>query len=129
MLYLFYKFLIMKRFKKLTFIALTCSLFFVTVLKAQTKLMVNEDVEFKVFPNPHMEGIETFVSLKGFKANDLLVIVYDMFGREIYSKVEVREEEGFLFSLASDGQRLPAGVYMITASADDKIFHQKLIVK
>ena len=58
-----------------------------------------------------------------------MVVVNDMLGREIYSKVEVIENDGFLFTITSDGQRLSSGVYLISASANDKVFHQKLIVK
>jgi hypothetical protein len=97
--------------------------------KAQSRLLSDEIAEFKVFPNPQQAESETYVSLQGFKAQDLLVVVYDMLGREIYSKVEVREDEGFLFTLSTDGNRLPAGVYMITAAANDRVFRQKLIVK
>ncbi|MCE3280237.1 MAG: hypothetical protein K0S44_2428 [Bacteroidetes bacterium] len=67
--------------------------------------------------------------LSGFSADDLLVVVYDMLGREIYSKVEVNEKDGFLFTNVSNGNKLPSGVYLITASANDNIFRQKLIVK
>ena len=87
-----------------------------------------EEATFKVFPNPN-QGEETFVSLQGFKAEDLLVVVYDMLGQEIYSKVEVRENDGFLFTISSNGRVLSSGVYLITAAANDKVFRQKLIVK
>lgn len=97
-------------------------------IKAQESILTQEPV-FNVFPNPNDGQEDTYVSLQGFKATDLLVVVYDMLGREIYSKVEVREHEGFLFTIASDGKKLPSGVYLITASANDKVFHQKLVVK
>lgn len=88
-----------------------------------------ENSDFKVFPNPNQSSSDTYVSLKGFKADNLLVVVYDMLGREIYSKVELMENDGFLFTITSDGHRLSSGVYLIAASANDKVFHQKLIVK
>jgi hypothetical protein len=97
--------------------------------KAQNNSILEEEALFKVFPNPNQSGDEIFVSLQGFKAQDLLVVVYDMLGREIYSKVEVRENDGFLFTLSSNGNELNAGVYLIIASANDNIFRQKLIVK
>jgi hypothetical protein len=86
-------------------------------------------VEFKIFPNPQPEESEAYVSLTGFKAENLLVVVYDMLGREMYSKVELMENEGFLFTISSDGNHLPSSIYLITASANDKVFRQKLIVK
>jgi hypothetical protein len=107
-----------------------CFSLFSQTLSAQsnTVMLIDEPV-FKVFPNPNQIESETYVSLDGFKAQDLLVVVYDMLGREMYSKVEVRENEGFLFTLSSDGKKLPTGIYLITASANDKVFRQKLIVK
>lgn len=103
---------------------------FFTTTKAQDATSPFEaQPTFKVFPNPNQGQEETFVSLMGFKATDLLVVVYDMLGQEIYSKVEVSENGGFLFTISSDGKRLSSGVYLITASANDKVFRQKLIVK
>jgi hypothetical protein len=90
---------------------------------------MKEEFVFKVFPNPNQVSEETYVSLKGFKAQDLLVVVYDMMGREIYSRVEVREDDGFLFTISSEGNKLNSGVYLIIASANDQVFRQKLIVK
>jgi hypothetical protein len=106
-----------------------CCLLSVQSLNAQTGSIHNDEPIFTVFPNPNQVESETYVSLQGFKAQDLLVVVYDMLGRELYSKVEVRENEGFLFTLSSDGKKLPSGIYLITASANDKVFRQKLIVK
>ncbi len=98
-------------------------------LEAQNVQIPAESVDFKVFPNPNLSEADTYVSLQGFKADNLLVVVYDMLGREIYSKIELIENEGFLFTISSDGHRLTSGIYLITASANDKVFHQKLIVK
>jgi hypothetical protein len=111
-------------------IVVTCTLF-APSLNAQTRSLMLEEEEatFRVFPNPNQQASDTYVSLQGFKAMDLLVVVYDMLGREIYSKVEVRENDGFLFTISSDGKQLSSGVYLITASANDKVFRQKLIVK
>lgn len=122
--------LVMKILQKTSIALFLISCFCCKAGFAQTRsALLEEETMFKVFPNPNQDESETFVSLEGFKARDLLVIVYDMLGREIYSKVEVRESEGFLFTLSSDGKKLPSGVYLITASANDKVFRQKLIVK
>lgn len=105
------------------------SLFF--GMKAEAQLAENvfsDSPLMQVFPNPN-DGQEATVSLQGFQANDLLVVVYDMFGHELYSKVEIRETDGFLFTIASDGKKLASGVYLITASANDKVFRQRMVVK
>jgi hypothetical protein len=96
---------------------------------AQDMQIPSENADFKVFPNPNQSSADTYVSLQGYKADNLLVVVYDMLGREIYSKIQLIENGGFLFTLTSNGHTLSSGVYLITASANDKVFHQKLIVK
>ena len=98
-------------------------------VSAQNIQIPSESADFKVFPNPNLGVSDTYLSLQGFKAENLLVVVYDMLGREIYSKVQLMENGGLLFTISSYGNQLTSGVYLITASADDKVFHQKLIVK
>jgi hypothetical protein len=101
----------------------------VQTLNAQTPVMMTGNhLDFKVFPNP-VFGEEAFVSLKGFQEKDLLVVVYDMLGKEIYSRVAISENDGFLFSLESEGHELHRGIYLIVASKNDAVFRQKLIVK
>lgn len=120
----------MKHFTKLLFIGICFSFLMMNnSAKAQNTIIPAENPDFKVFPNPNQTDAETYVSLQGFKADNLLVVVNDMLGREIYSKVELMENGGFLFTISSDGRTLPSGVYLITAAANDKVFHQKLIVQ
>lgn len=78
-----------------------------------------------IYPNPNT-GSEARISLKGFKHSNLLVVVYDMLGREMYSKIAIEEKDGFLFSF---DPALPPGVYLIIASANDVVYKQKLVVK
>ena len=101
----------------------------IQVAKAQAASISDENVSLKVFPNPSKANEATYFSLDGIETNSMLVVVYDMLGREIYSKVELVENKGYLYTLSSDGSKLPSGVYLITASAEDKVFHQKIIVK
>lgn len=120
----------MNSYKKILFISFCISFFMIAQsVNAQSIQIPAESVDFKVFPNPNQSELDTYVSLKGFTAENLLVVVYDMLGREIYSKVELMENGGFLFTLTTDGHRLTPGIYLITASANDKVFQQKLIVK
>jgi len=106
------------------------SLFALTqgTIKAQTPV-TKESPDFRVFPNPSKEGETTFVSLKGVESENMLVVVYDMLGREIYSKVEVKENGGYLFTINTGGSSLSKGVYLIIGSSVDKHFSQKLIVQ
>ncbi len=120
----------MNLLKRITLIGFCISFFMIAKSSnAQGIQIPAESADFKVFPNPNQSNEDTYVSLQNFKADNLLVIVYDMLGREIYSKVELIENGGFLFTISTDGHQLTSGVYLITASANDKVFHQKLIVK
>lgn len=120
----------MKALQKLLMIAFCfCGMMNTYKAEAQNGMIPAESPDFRVFPNPTERDYDTYVSLQGFKANDLLVVVYDMLGREIYSKVELVENGGFLFTLSTDGKKLPAGVYLISAAANDNVFKQKLIVR
>lgn len=120
----------MTLFKRITLIGFCISFFMIAQSAiAQNFQLPSESPDFKVFPNPSQNEEDTYISLQNFKADNLLVIVYDMLGREIYSKVELIENDGFLFTITTDGHQLTSGVYLITASANDKVFHQKLIVK
>ncbi len=120
----------MNLLKRISFICFCFSFFMIAqTMNAQDVQIPAESADFKVFPNPNQSEADTYVSLQGFKADNLLVVVYDMLGREIYSKVELIENDGFLFTITTDGHRLNSGIYLITAAANDKVFHQKLIVK
>jgi hypothetical protein len=120
----------MNLLKRISITGFCFSFFMIAVsANAQDVQIPAENPDFKVFPNPNQSDADTYVSLQGFKADNLLVVVNDMLGREIYSKVELIENYGFLFTITSDGHRLSSGVYLISASANDKVFHQKLIVK
>jgi hypothetical protein len=116
----------MKYLLSLLFLFLITSL---NLLPAQQVTQTQQIMpEFKVYPNPTM-GTESVVSLKGFQAEDLLLVVYDMMGKELYSRVAISEQGGFLFSLGSEGYVLHPGVYLIVASKNDNVFRQKLIVR
>ena len=120
----------MNAFKRISIIGFCFSFFIIAQSSnAQNIQIPAESPDFKVFPNPNQSDSDTYVSLQGFKADNLLVVVYDMLGREIYSKVQLMENGCFLFTITTDGKQLTTGIYLITASANDKVFHQKLIVK
>lgn len=106
------------------------SLIVIGLITGSFSLSAQTNIKENVSSNSSYESEnETNSNLNGFSADDLLVVVYDMLGREIYSKVQVDEKDGFLFTNVSNGNKLPSGVYLITASANDNIFRQKLIVK
>ncbi len=118
----------MKLITKLIVVLFSLFLVSPNAINAQAPV-TKESPDFRVFPNPSKVGEVTYVSLHGVASENLLVIVYDVLGREIYSKVEVRENRGYLFTIDNGGNSLSKGVYFIMASSDDKYFSQKLIVQ
>ena len=83
---------------------------------------------FNVYPNPST-GDNVSLAVNSDKGKEVLVVVYDVSGRETYSKVMVTEQKGKnIFALDPSG-KLEAGIYMITATSDDSFQSKKLIVK
>ena len=57
-----------------------------------------------------------------------MVVLFDIKGREFYSKVVVNIENGKLVSIPIE-REIPPGMYLITAAYENQIYSQKLIVK
>lgn len=92
---------------------------------------VENDAAFKVFPNPTERG-NIKISFTS-KDNDdeecsVLVVLYDMLGREAYSKVMISRSGKFIEAIDC-GERLIPGVYFITASNKNEIYKETLVVK
>ena len=92
-------------------------------------LNIDSKTEFNVYPNPSNGTTDIIVSLKGAGAKEILVVVYDLTGREAYSKVTpVFADDKFI--IASDASnKLSPGVYMVKASSKEDVYNQKLVIK
>jgi len=81
-----------------------------------------------VYPNPGAGNAINF-AINTDKGKEVLVVVYDVTGREAYSKILITEQTGEnIFALDPSG-RLSQGMYLITATSDNNIFSKKLIIK
>ncbi len=86
------------------------------------------DFSFNLFPNPNT-GENISLAINADKGKEILVVVYDITGKEAYSKILVTEERGEnVFAIDPSG-KLAAGMYLITATSDESINTKKLIVK
>ncbi len=86
------------------------------------------DFAMNLFPNPSI-GSTINLSINADKGKDILVVVYDVTGRETYSKVLITEQSGEnVFAIDPSG-KLAAGVYIITATSEESVNSKKLIVK
>lgn len=82
--------------------------------------------EMDVYPNPASQQIN--VIYESEEDAPVLVVVRDILGKEYYSKV-ILSGKGTTHFVIETENSLPAGIYTITASSDDKIFSHKLVVK
>ena len=90
------------------------------------KSTTNQNIN--LFPSPINVGGTVHLEFKNINASEMLVILRDLKGSEFYSKVVVNVEDGKLIGLPIN-MDIPAGVYLITASSENQMYSQKLIVK
>ena len=69
------------------------------------------------------------LNFTGADASEVLVVLYDAMGREIYSKVilDGTGTQSGIFAIDPQ-QKLSPGIYFIQASSNDKLCKQKLVV-
>ncbi len=86
------------------------------------------DLTVSLYPNPTTQHGSVFVNLQGGIGNkEILVIVYDMMGRQAYSKVVLTEGDGVITAI-DPYHNLAPGMYIVIGSAKDELFNQKLMI-
>lgn len=88
----------------------------------------NSEFSFNVYPNPN-EGLSINLALKANKGEEILVVVYDVTGKQSYSKIIITEDNGEQVYAIDPSQKLAPGVYLITGTTNQSIYSKKLIVK
>ncbi|MDI6730939.1 MAG: T9SS type A sorting domain-containing protein, partial [Candidatus Altarchaeum sp.] len=85
---------------------------------------------FKVYPNPVTNGENIMIDYTNFEIEmgAVWVVLYDMLGKELYSKVIVYDNGGFIHAIAPENHLSP-GVYLIIGKVKNEIYKTKLIVK
>ena len=84
---------------------------------------------FDVFPNPSDGTSFNIVIGNDVSGEEILVVVYDLVGKESYSKIIITEETGDNVYAIDPRNKLVPGIYLITATSKQTIFSKKLIVK
>lgn len=88
----------------------------------------SENSEPVIFPNPVEQGKELNIKFANWYT-EALVVLRDMNGKEVFSKVIVFEENNTLYAIPIDEKIVP-GVYLVVASSNRNIlFSRKVIVK
>ena len=88
----------------------------------------NSEENMILFPSPINSGENITIEFKDIIETELLLVLRDIRGREFYSKMIVNIQNGKLGGVPID-LTIPPGVYLITASSENRIYSQKLIVK
>lgn len=95
----------------------------------QEALTTESNYYLNVFPNPSSDnGFE--ISLDGLSDNgeDLLITVYDIYGKIIFNKNFNQQNNGTIVKLNADGS-LSKGIYLINVLVNGNSLNQKVIVK
>lgn len=84
--------------------------------------------EVSVFPNP-CEGGNFNINLSSCKDKEVLVVLYDGMGNQIFSKVVLQKNETF-YTAIDPKNKLNPGIYMVVGSSQDHVFfNHRLIVR
>lgn len=82
----------------------------------------------QLYPNPVGLGQAVRIDAPPLDATEILVIVYDMLGRESYSKVILNPGSGPITAI-DPYHNLPPGMYVVVGSSRDELFNQKLVIR
>ena len=86
------------------------------------------EVIFQTFPNPIEKGNRLNLVLENPDGKDLLLVLRDVNGKEIYVKpVFINADKQY--EVMEISQTIPAGQYIITATSDNSVYNSKLMVR
>ncbi|MGE0568973.1 MAG: T9SS type A sorting domain-containing protein [Bacteroidia bacterium] len=87
-----------------------------------------KDFNIDIFPNPATkENIN--VSITGTSDDEVLIIVSDLLGQELYSKIFVLNNDGKTIIGLDKLENLAPGMYNVLASSSDKLYNRKIVIR
>jgi len=100
------------------------------IISADCNISVLGESIFNVFPNPANKESDVYFEIKGFnKESEVLVVIIDVLGQELYSKIIITDINGDNVNAVDKLNRLPEGTYIIIASSKNELFKKKLIIQ
>jgi len=95
------------------------------------EIIATNNGTMSVFPNPAKKGEKINVSFKDLGCEndrEILVVLRDVKGNEVYSKVELVDCKDGL-AVIGKTRHLASGTYLVIASSDNLLYSQKVIIK
>ena len=86
-------------------------------------------LSFEVFPNPTSKEVNPSIKIASEPQTEVLVVVLDLLGQELYSKVIMTDFSGNSITAIDLENRLPAGTYLIIGTSLNQTFNKYLIIK
>jgi hypothetical protein len=87
-----------------------------------------EGVDGNLYPNPASHQGPVQINIGKVKEQEILVVVYDMMGRQSYSKVILNQGAGPVTAIDPYNNLAP-GMYVVVGSTRDELFNQKLVIR
>ncbi len=81
-----------------------------------------------LYPNPAYRSDRIQIDIGQVEGSEILVIVYDIMGRQSYSKVILNEGSGPITAVDPYNNLAP-GMYIVVGSSKDELFNEKLVIK
>ncbi|MCB9448709.1 MAG: hypothetical protein H6585_10230 [Flavobacteriales bacterium] len=86
-----------------------------------------KEADVRIFPNP-LDGSTFYLSMNGSEGQEVLVVLYNPLGSEVYSMAIV-QQEGPMLRVIDLKNKLSPGIYLIIGSSRNELFRQKLIIR
>ena len=81
-----------------------------------------------LYPNPAYTSDPVRIDIGKYEGSEILVIVYDMMGKQSYSKVILNRGPGPITAIDPSNNLRP-GMYIVVGSSKDELFNEKLVIR
>jgi hypothetical protein len=91
----------------------------------------NGELEVNLYPNPSNKNEALYVKLSNLDndQDQVLLVMKDVLGNEVYSKAVVAEN-GYVLTAMELDHNIAPGMYLVIGSSNDaQLFQRKLIIK
>lgn len=88
----------------------------------------NTDFSYSVYPDP-TDGVNINLLISTEKGEEVLVAVYDVTGKESYSKTIVVEDNAKQIYSITPSRQLSQGIYLLMLTTNKKVYTKKLVVQ